>query len=147
MASSQKRENGSWRARYRDEAGKEHARHFSRKIDAKRWLDEVTASVVAGTYVDPKTALTTVREWSEIWLKGYENNRPATVRQARTHLKRINEVFGNRALKSVRPSEVKAWTAKLSAEGLADSTVYALHSRMGQLSLMPSMTGCYRSRL
>jgi integrase len=133
MASIQKRDNGSWWARYRDDAGKEHARHFPRKTDAQRWLDEVTASVVAGTYVDPKAALTTVRQWSEIWLQGYENNRPSTVRQARTHLKRINETFGGRALKSVRPSEVKAWTVKLSAEGLADSTVYALHSRMGQL--------------
>ncbi|KQQ89448.1 integrase [Arthrobacter sp. Leaf137] len=133
MANIQKRPDGRWRARYRDEVGKEHARHFPRKIDAKRWLDEVTASVVAGTYVDPKTALTTVEEWSVIWLKGYENNRPSTVRQARTHVKRINEAFGHRPLKSVRPSEVKAWTAKLSDEGLADSTVYALHSRMGQL--------------
>lgn len=133
MASIQKRPDGRWRGRYRDDAGKEHAKHFPRKIDAQRWIDEVTASVVAGTYVDPKTALTTVQEWSVIWLKGYENNRPSTVRQAKTHLKRINEAFGHRALKSVRPSEVKAWTAKLSDEGLADSTIYALHSRMGQL--------------
>ncbi|NUU30849.1 site-specific integrase [Arthrobacter sp. C9C5] len=133
MASIQKRGNGSWRARYRDHAGKEHARHFSRKIDAQRWLDEVTATIVTGSYVDPKAAQATVREWSEVWLKGYENNRPSTVRQAKTHLKRINEAFGDRMLKSVRPSEVKSWTAKLSAEGLADSTVYALHSRLGQL--------------
>lgn len=133
MSSLKKRENGSWRARYRDHAGKEHARHFARKIDAQRWLDEVTTSVVTGTYLDPKTALTTVSDWSETWLRGYENNRPSTVRQARTHLKRINAAFGDRTLKSVRPSEVRAWTARLSAEGLADSTVYALHSRMGQL--------------
>ncbi|WP_104175525.1 site-specific integrase [Arthrobacter sp. Y81] len=133
MASIQKRDNGSWRARYRDDAGKEHARHFARQKDAKVWLDEVTASVVSGTYVDPKTALTTVQEWSVIWLKGYENNRASTVRQAKTHLVRINAAFGHRALKSVRPSEVKAWTAKLSDEGLADSTIYALHSRLGQL--------------
>lgn len=76
-----------------------------------------------------------MRQWSVVCLKGYEINRPATVRQARTHLKRINDVFGDRILKSVRPSEVKAWTAKLSAEGLADSTVYALHSRLVQLFL------------
>ncbi|MDQ0103702.1 integrase [Paenarthrobacter nicotinovorans] len=133
MASIQKRENGSWRARYRDEDGKEHARHFPRKVDAQRWLDEVTASVVSGTYVDPKTAMATVQEWSIVWLRGYENNRPSTVRQAKTHLKRINDDFGRRALKSVRPSEVRAWTARLSDQGLADSTVYALHSRLGQL--------------
>lgn len=103
------------------------------RIDGQKWLDEVTASVVSGTYVDPKTALTTVEEWSVVWLKGYENNRTSTVRQAKTRLKRINDVFGHRPHKSVRPSEVKAWTAKLSDEGLADSTIYALHSRMGQL--------------
>lgn len=133
MASIAKRDNGTWRARYRDEAGKEHARHFVRRVDAQKWLDQVSASMVRGDYIDPKIAQTTVRDWSAIWLKGYDNNRPATVRQARTHVKRINADFGDRLLKSVRPSEVKAWTVKLSDEGLADSTIYALHSRMGQL--------------
>jgi len=28
-----------YRARYRDEGGKEHAGHFQRKVDAQRWLD------------------------------------------------------------------------------------------------------------
>ena len=37
-----KRPNGRWRARYRDDSGKEHSRHFDRKVDAQRWLDEVT---------------------------------------------------------------------------------------------------------
>ena len=53
MPSIAKRDNGKWRARYRDEGGKEHARHFPRKVDAQRWLDEVTASLVTGQYVDP----------------------------------------------------------------------------------------------
>ena len=53
MASIKKRENGQWRTRYRDESGREHSRHFTRKVDAQRWLDETTASVVTGQYVDP----------------------------------------------------------------------------------------------
>ena len=53
MASIKRRPNGKWRARYRDEAGREHARHFERRVDAQRWLDEVTASVITGVYVDP----------------------------------------------------------------------------------------------
>ncbi len=28
-----------YRARYRDEGGKEHAGHFQREVDAQRWLD------------------------------------------------------------------------------------------------------------
>ncbi|MEQ4568003.1 tyrosine-type recombinase/integrase [Paenarthrobacter sp. CAP02] len=133
MASIQKRPDGRWRARYRDETGKEHARHFARKIDAQRWQDEVTASVVTGMYVDPKSAKKTVGEWADSWLAGYAQNRPSTVRQARVHIKHIKEAFGNRVLASVRPSEVKAWTVSLKDAGLADSTVYAIHSRLGQL--------------
>lgn len=133
MSSIKKRPDGSWRARYRDAADKEHAKHFRRKVDAQKWLDEVTASVVTGAYVDPKTAKVTLGEWADAWIKGYEQNRPSTVRQARVHLKHIKEAFGSRPLASVRPSEVKAWTVKLKDSGLADSTVYAIHSRLGQL--------------
>ncbi len=49
MASIAKRPDGQWRARYRDGAGREHSKHFDRKVDAQRWLDETTASVVTGT--------------------------------------------------------------------------------------------------
>ena len=133
MASTQKRPDGRWRARYRDAAGKEHARHFPRKIDAQRWLNEVTASVMTGSYVDPKSAKMTLGEWADSWIAGYAQNRPSTVRQARVHIKHIKAAFGGRPLASVRPSEVKAWTVRLKDSGLADSTVYALHGRLGQL--------------
>src|ERR1035437_11004610 len=67
MASIKRREDGQWRARHRDDAGKEHARHFGRKVDAQRWIDETTAAVVTGHYVDPKGAKTTVRDYAEEW--------------------------------------------------------------------------------
>ncbi len=56
MASVAKRPNGKWRARYRDDAGKEHARHFDRKLDAQRWLDDETAGLVRGDWIDRGTA-------------------------------------------------------------------------------------------
>jgi hypothetical protein len=68
MASIKKRPDGVWRARYRDESGKEHARHFARKVDAQRWLDEVTASMLTGQYVDPRAGRVTFRaaeDWRE----------------------------------------------------------------------------------
>lgn len=54
-----------WRARYRDDVGKEHARHFDRKVDAQHWLDEVTASIVTSTYVDPKAGRITFGRYFE----------------------------------------------------------------------------------
>ena len=41
MGNIQKRPSGQWRARYRDPFGKEHARHFRRRLDAERWLASV----------------------------------------------------------------------------------------------------------
>ena len=67
MANIQKRPNGKWRARYRDLDGKEHARHFERKLDAQRWLDEVTASMVTGQYVDPRAGRVTFEKYAEKW--------------------------------------------------------------------------------
>ena len=46
MANIAKRPDGRSRARYRDSAGAEHSRHFKRKVDARRWLDEVTTAVM-----------------------------------------------------------------------------------------------------
>lgn len=133
MASIKRRDDGKYRARYRDDTGKEHARHFARKVDAQRWLDEQTAKLVAGTHVTPRQARTTVAEWCDTWLEGYRGNRPRTVRTAENHLARIRQAFGPIQLGAVRPSHVRTWCAQLSAEGLADSYVYVLHSRLSQL--------------
>ncbi len=51
-----------YRARYRDEAGVEHARHFLKKLDAQRWLDEATAGIVRGDWVDPAAGTSTPRD-------------------------------------------------------------------------------------
>ncbi len=133
MASIKRREDGVWRARYRDAAGREYARHFKRKVDAQRWLDTVTASVVRGDYVDPQTARMTVSAWCQSWIEGYSTRRASTVRQARAHLRLIEAEFGSTPSLSVKPSHVKAWTAKLRGEGRADSYVYALHRRLSQV--------------
>lgn len=133
MASVKKRADGKWRARYRDHSGKEHARHFDRKVDATRWLDGVTASVVRGDYVDPKLQRVTVGEWCDQWLKGYATRRPSTVRQAKVHIELIKVEFATTPLQAVKPSDVKAWTAKLQAEDRAPSYVYATYRRLAQI--------------
>ena len=49
-----RRPNGKWRGRYRDESGREHTRHFERKVDAQQWLDQIAAAIITGTYADPR---------------------------------------------------------------------------------------------
>ncbi|SFU09001.1 Site-specific recombinase XerC [Geodermatophilus amargosae] len=88
---------------------------------------------MTGTYVDPKTARTTVADWCGTWLAGYATRRPRTVRQAQVHVAQIVTAFGPMPLSAVRPSAVRSWTVKLKTDGLADSYVYALHSRLSQI--------------
>ena len=133
MASIRRRPDGKYRARYRDDAGKESARHFARKVDAQNWLDEQTTKLVTGTHVAPRLARTTLGEWCDTWLDGYRGHRASTVRQAEVHIARITPAFGHMRLGAIRPSHVRTWTAQLAAEGLAESYIYALHARLAQL--------------
>ena len=132
MASIQKRPDGKYRARYRDPDGREHAKHFRRKVDAQGWLDDNTAKLVTGMWVPPARQKLTVGEWCDLWLDGYATRRPSTVRQARTHVKIIKAGLGDRRLTELKPSEVKSWTVQLQA-GYAPSTTYAIYRRLAQV--------------
>ncbi|AUZ88521.1 site-specific integrase [Arthrobacter agilis] len=120
MASIQKRPEGQWRARYRDENGKEHARHFARKIDAQKWLDEVTASIVTGSYVDPRAGRVTLQsffdEWStrQIWTHGTARAMVLSVKCT---------TFADVELGKILPSHIETWVKKLDSDGLAANTV------------------------
>ncbi|WP_439593844.1 tyrosine-type recombinase/integrase [Microbacterium sp.] len=131
--SIQKLSTGKYRARYRDATGKEHSRHFALKRDAEEHLARESASRQAGVWIPPDLRRITVAEWADRWVEGYSVNRPGTVRSARTHLVRIKGQFGTARLADLKPSDVKTWMAELQAEGLADSTRYALHRRLSQL--------------
>jgi integrase len=122
-----------WRARYVDDRGAEHTKAFDRKADAKRWLDGQTASLVAGTHVSPRDAQLRVEQWCDLWIQGYGVHRDSTVREAKTHIRQIEQEFGHLLLTAVRPSQVKNWMARLKGEGYKDSYRHALHSRLAQI--------------
>lgn len=120
MASISRRAHGAWRARYRDHNGKEHARHFGRKVDAQRWLDEVTAAVLTGLYADPKAGKVTFvayyRGWSarQVWVRG-----------TRVSFDRAVETtsFKEAPIRSIRTSQIEAWVQQQVSDGLAPSTI------------------------
>lgn len=120
MASISRRPGGVWRARYRDEGGRERSRHFGRKVDAQRWLDEVTTSILTGLYADPKAGRVTFDSYCEGWA-----SRQVWVRATRLSFNRAVATvpFGGLPIRSVRTSHVEAWVQKQVASGLAASTI------------------------
>lgn len=123
MASIQKRPDGRWRARYRDEAEREHARHFSRKVDAQRWLDTVTASIVRGDYVDPRAGRETVQAYATRW-QAVQVSSDGTARIVDNALRRhLVPALGGRAIGSVRRSDIQALVKLFERKGLSAGSV------------------------
>lgn len=111
------------RARYRDEAGKEHSRHFARKVDAQKWLDEVTASMVTGMYVDPKAGQATVRAYAKSW-QSIQVSSPSTGRIVDNALRlHILPILGDHRLATVRRSHVQAMVKELESKRLAAGSI------------------------
>lgn len=115
-----KRPNGKWRARYRDESGQEITRHFDRRVDAQFWLDQIIASVITGTYADPRAGQITFAafygEWSarQVWVPGTV---VAMALAART------VPFSDKPMRLIRRSDVEVWIKSMDARGLAPGTV------------------------
>ena len=86
MASIEKRtRNGQvrWYARYRDPAGKQRTRTFDRRLDAERFLTKIEASKLVGSYVDPKQAARTFRDFAEQHWAAYSHTLAADTTRPR----------------------------------------------------------------
>ncbi|MEX5718481.1 tyrosine-type recombinase/integrase [Geodermatophilus maliterrae] len=116
-----------YRPQFRDPSGRQVAKSFALKRDAQRWLDEQTAHVARGTYVDPGAGRITFAEfyanWSErqVWA-------PGTVLAMRLAANSVP--FADVPLRSLRRSHVEGWVKGMVNRGLAPGTV---HTRMNNV--------------
>lgn len=111
-----KRPDGRWRARYRDDTGRERSRHFARKVDAAAWLDDVTATLHTGTYVNPRAGKVTFQQfyddWAprQLWLPSTRANADLAVRSV---------AFGEVPMKAIRRSHIETWVKAMSTRWAA----------------------------
>lgn len=98
-----------WQARYRSPDGKQVSKTFTRKLDAQRWLDSVTADVMLGKYVDPKAGRVKLGEFARRWLDSQVFDAPtreALESPIRVH---IMPTIGDVELRNLWPSTIQAW--------------------------------------
>jgi integrase len=133
MASVAKRLDGRWRARYRDAAGKEHARHFDRKVDAQRWLDQVTAAVVRGDYVDPAAGRVSVQRYAGQW-QAVQVSSAGTRRIVDNALRlHLLPSLGQHPIAGVRPTMVQGFVRELEEKGLSAGSVRNIYGVTAQV--------------
>ncbi len=108
MASIQKRANGRWRARFRDEGAREHAQHFERKVDAQAWLDEQTARLVRGEWADPRAGRESLRAYATRW-QSIQVSSEGTARIVDNALRlHILPRLGDHRIGNIRRSDIQA---------------------------------------
>lgn len=119
-----------WRARFIHPDGREQARRFATKAAASAWLDEQSAGMVRGDFIDARRGRVLFAEWAPLWLAGKRDLKASTSdryeRILRVHLL---PRFGPLPLGDITHGDVAAFVAGLSAEPrpLAPSTVRQTH--------------------
>lgn len=108
---------GRHQARWYDADGKRRSKTFATKTEAKKFLDNISADLNRGDYIDPSDARRTFREVAELWFES-RNLRPKTAQSYRTILEqRIYPAFGDRAVGSITTMDLVSWITQLSTEG------------------------------
>jgi integrase len=117
MGSVKRRPNGKYRARYRDVAGKEHARHFVRKVDADKWVALQQASVVKGDWIDPARTRMTVGQMAAVWLQSKADLKSTGRRDYDSVWRsRVKPRWNDVPVASVSYADAIAWKAAMAAE-------------------------------
>ncbi len=120
MASIKRRPDGRWRARYRDDRGHEHSKHFDRKIDGETWLAAQTIAVATGAHVVPRLSRITVQafydDWSrrQVWASGTRTAMDLAMRSSG---------LGGYQLGQVSHSHIEAWIKRMADQPLAPGTI------------------------
>jgi integrase len=120
MASIKRRPDSRWRARYRDDQGHEHSKHFDRKIDGETWLAAQTIAVATGAHVVPRLSRITVQafydDWSrrQVWASGTRTAMDLAMRSS---------ALGGYQLGQVSHSHIEAWIKRMADQPLAPGTI------------------------
>jgi integrase len=104
-----------WRARYRDNNGRECSQTFERRIDAEQFLERVGADVHRREWIDPALRRTSFDDWARAWWATTVRLRPTTRRSYHQLLDaHVLPYFGGRPLRSIDFMEVEEFiTVKL----------------------------------
>jgi integrase len=127
------KEGFRYRTRWRDPDGTLKSRSFAHKADASRFAVKVEHEMNVGDYIDPHAGRVTVREYGEKWRKAQLQHATSTAADVAMALRvHLYPALGNLPIGSVRPSDVQAWVAGLTAR-LAPSTVTKTYSFLSSM--------------
>ena len=102
-----------FRARWVEPSGRQRAKSFDTRREAKEYAAEMERSMKLGSYVDPSLGKVLVKDFAEQWLADRDVRPSTAARDASYFRSMILPHFGDMPIGGVRPAEVNAWKIKL----------------------------------
>ena len=140
MAHIQKRtRNGkpAYVARYLDSEGQEHSRSFRTEREAERFLIQVEAAKLNGSFLDPAASRLTFNQWADQWWQVWSadpDRSPTTLGAADSRLRcHLRPSFGRRRLNEITVSSIRQWQYELRGKELEHATVMACRSLLNRI--------------
>lgn len=113
-----------WRARYVDSAGRETSKAFTRKVDAQAWLDEITSTIVSGTYVAPGAGSVTVGAVHAQWVGTFGHLKDTTKATRETVWNsRVKNRWESVHINEIQTSAIRSWVQDMREDGAKAATI------------------------
>jgi hypothetical protein len=140
MAHIQKRTRkgkAAYVARYLDPEGQERSRSFRTEREAERFLIQVEAAKLNGSYLDPAARRLTFNQWADQWWQVWAadpDRSPTTLGAADSRLRcHLRPAFGRRRLSEITASLIRQWQYELRGKGLQHGSVMACRSLLNRI--------------
>ena len=117
---------GSWRANWRDPTGRQRAKTFATKRDAKRFLADLETSLTRGLYVDPHAGRVQLAPYAQRWLDSRNDEITTRARDASIMRTHVVTRWGTWPLGTIDHTGVQQWVSDLAAQ-LSPATVAEAH--------------------
>lgn len=106
--------NGNCRANWRDPAGRQRAKTFRTKKEARAFLAQIATDLHRGTYVDPAAGRTKFADHAEKWMASRNDEITTAARDASIMKNHVLPKWGALPLAKIDHIAVQTWVSDLS---------------------------------
>jgi integrase len=116
MAHITKTPGGAYRANWRDPAGRQRAKTFRTKAEARRFLAEMETSIGKGLYVDPHSGRTLFGDHAATWMRSRNVEATTTAREVSIMRTHVLPKWGTWPLAKIDNAAIQDWVTTLGKQ-------------------------------
>lgn len=114
-----------WAVQWVNFQGEQKSASFDRQTDAKQFVQDVTADLRTGNYVNPEDLKNTVGSFHKAWESSLSKLKPTTAESRKSIWKNyVDPKWGRIQIGSIKPSHINEWVTELHDSGKKPDLIY-----------------------